>query len=236
MKETTKEQGGAVMDATVPLQEVAPAIFLEAHGLGLKTLMGYAYRDIDLLLGPGQILAVRGHNGSGKTALLLTLAGRMSYTEGTLRVGEFQLPRQRGKVQKTVGLGLFEQLNGLQESLKVSYAVGAEFELYGRRPGKGAVLDYLKQWHLFDIAQMLVKDLTAEKRVQLGVALACVGNPQMIVIDDIEDQLTKTQSEEIMATLVDLAHTRKMAIAVGCIERDLATMADGVCYLEKEGA
>ncbi|MEG2864527.1 MAG: ATP-binding cassette domain-containing protein, partial [Eggerthellaceae bacterium] len=84
------------------------AIFLEAHGLGLKTLMGYAYRDIDLLLGPGQILAVRGHNGSGKTALLLTLAGRMSYTEGTLRVGEFQLPRQRGKVQKTVGLGLFE--------------------------------------------------------------------------------------------------------------------------------
>ncbi|MEG0071877.1 MAG: ATP-binding cassette domain-containing protein [Raoultibacter sp.] len=213
-----------------------PVPFLEACGLGLKTLGGYAYRNVAISLDAGQIYAVRGHNGSGKTALLLTCAGRMAFSEGSLRVGTSQLPKKRNEVQKTVGLALFKGLNDLQESLKVAYAVGAEFELYGRKPDKEAVAAYMKQWQLLDVANVLVKDMTAERSVQLGIALACVGNPQMIVVDDIEDQLTKTQSEKLMASLVNVAHGRGITVMVGCIERDLAAMADGVCYLEKEGA
>ena len=58
---------------------------------------GYAYREVDVDVHKGELVAVRGRNGSGKTALLLTLAGRMKQTEGTLNVGEFELPRQRSK-------------------------------------------------------------------------------------------------------------------------------------------
>ncbi|MEF9841278.1 MAG: ATP-binding cassette domain-containing protein [Raoultibacter sp.] len=236
MEDIMQDEKGAVVVAPGLSQETASGSFLEAHKLGLKTLAGYAYRNIDLSMGRGRIVAVRGHNGSGKTALLLTLAGRMTFTEGTLCVDGLPLPRQRNKVQQMVGLGLFSQLNDLQESLKVAYAIGAEFELYGRKPEKDAVLAYLQQWCLSDIAQVRVKDLTSEKLVQLGVALACVGDPKMIVVDDIEDQLTKTQSEKLMEALVEVAHVRGVAVVVGCIERDLAAMADGVCYLEKEGA
>ncbi|MEG2983022.1 MAG: ABC transporter ATP-binding protein, partial [Raoultibacter sp.] len=81
-----------------------PVPFLEACGLGLKTLGGYAYRNVAISLDAGQIYAVRGHNGSGKTALLLTCAGRMAFSEGSLRVGTSQLPKKRNEVQKTVGL------------------------------------------------------------------------------------------------------------------------------------
>ncbi|MEG2982628.1 MAG: ATP-binding cassette domain-containing protein [Raoultibacter sp.] len=228
--------GDGAFDATACLQNACPAAFLEARGLGLKTLGGYAYKGVDIMLSAGQIYAVRGHNGSGKTALLLSCAGRMAFSEGRLRVGAAQLPHARNAVQKSVGLALFKGLNDLQESLKVAYAVGAEFELYGRKPEKTAVSAYLRQWQLRDCANVLVKDLTAEQSLQLGIALACVGKPQMIVVDDIEDQLTKAQSEQLMEALVALAHGQGTTVMVGCVERDLAAMADGVCYLEKEGA
>ena len=54
--------------------------YMAARGLELKTLAGYAYKGVDLEVSKGELFAVRGRNGSGKTALLLTLAGRMKPT------------------------------------------------------------------------------------------------------------------------------------------------------------
>ena len=59
----------------------AGAPYISARGLGLKTYAGYAYREVDVDVHKGELVAVRGRNGSGKTALLLTLAGRMKQTE-----------------------------------------------------------------------------------------------------------------------------------------------------------
>ena len=206
----------------------AGAPYIRARGLGLKTYAGYAYREVDVDVHKGELVAVRGRNGSGKTALLLTLAGRMKQTEGTLNVGEFELPRQRSKAERHVGLGLFSGLNDLQDSLTAAYALGAEFELYGRKPRREAVTDYLRQWQLGDVANVRVKDLTSQKLAQLGIALAFVGEPDAVVVDDVESQLTMSQSE-------DAARTRNVAVVVGVVERDLAAMADATVYLSKDG-
>lgn len=217
----------------MPPPEHAP--YFSAHGLELRTLVGFAYRGVDLEVARGQVAAVRGRNGSGKTALLLTLAGRMKSTGGTLTVDGFQLPRQRRKVERRVGLGLFAGLNDLQDSLTTAYAVGAEFELYGRNPRREHVTDYLRSWQLEDVANVRVKDLTAEKLAELGIALAFAGEPDAIVVDDIEDQLTMSQSKGLMELLLRAARERNAAIVVGVIERDLAAMAATCVYLEKEG-
>ena len=204
----------------------AGAPYISARGLGLKTYAGYAYRDVDVDVHKGELVAVRGRNGSGKTALLLTLAGRMKQTEGTLSVGGFELPRQRSKVERHVGLGLFSGLNDLQDSLT---------ELYGRRPHREAVTDYLRQWQLGDVANVRVKDLTSQKLAQLGIALAFVGEPDAVVVDDVESQLTMSQSEALVDLLLDAARTRNVAVVVGVVERDLAAMADATVYLSKDG-
>ena len=190
----------------------AGAPYISARGLGLKTYAGYAYREVDVDVHKGELVAVRGRNGSGKTALLLTLAGRMKQTEG-----------------------LFSGLNDLQDSLTAAYALGAEFELYGRKPRREAVTDYLRQWQLGDVANVRVKDLTSQKLAQLGIALAFVGEPDAVVVDDVESQLTMSQSEALVDLLLDAARTRNVAVVVGVVERDLAAMADATVYLSKDG-
>ncbi len=217
------------------IERIDGGTIVRARGLELKTLMGCPYSGIDLDIEQGKVYAVRGHNGSGKTSLLLTLAGRMAFTKGSLNVLGYDLPKGRRHVQRQIGLGLFEGLNDLQDSLTVSYVVASEFELYGRKVSKEAIKSYLVECDLTDFADTRVNDLTTERRIMLGVALAWVGHPKMIVVDDIEDQLTKDQSQVLMDELLNLAHARNVSIVVGVVERDLAEQADGALYLEKEG-
>ena len=211
------------------------APYMSAQKLELRTLLGCAYSGVTVDVHKGEVVAVRGRNGSGKTALLLTLSGRMKATGGTLTVGGFSLPRQRSKVERHVGLGLFHGLNDLQESLTASYAVSAELQLHGRKANRETAKAYLEEWGLDGSANVLVKDLTSQQLAQLGIALAFVGNPDAVVVDDIEGQLTMAQSEGLMNALIGLSRERNVAVVVGVVERSLAAMADATVYLAKEG-
>lgn len=217
----------------MPSVQEAPVIV--ARALELKTYRGYAYRAIDLSVARGQVAAVRGRNGSGKSALLLTIAGRMKSTGGALTVDGYQLPHQRRRVERRVGLSLFAGLNDLQDSLNTLNAVSAEFELYGRSSRREHVMAYLRGWQLDDVAAVRVKDLTAEKLATLGIALGFAGEPDVVVVDDIEDQMTMSQSTDLMHLLLCAARERHVAIVVGVVERDLAAMADVSVFLTKEG-
>lgn len=189
-------------------EEAPEAPYLSARGLELETYAGFVYRNVDLDVFKGRVTAVRGRNGSGKSALLLTLAGRMKPTGGTLSVGGLELPRERAK---------------------------AEFDLHGLSARDGAVEEHLCWWGLGDVARVRVRDLTAEKLARLGIALAFVGDPDAAVVDDVEDQLTLSQSRGLMELLARAARERHAAVAVAVVERDLARMADSCAYLAKEG-
>ncbi len=94
---------------------------------------------------------------------------------------------------------------------------------------------YLREWGLDDAANVRVKDLTSQKLATLGIALAFAGEPDAVVVDDVEDQLTMAQSASLVKLLREAARLRGAAVVVGVVERDLAAMADACVYLAKEG-
>src|SRR5689334_4445301 len=57
---------------------------VSAHGLGLRTRRGWVFRDVTLDVAPGELRALTGPAGSGRTSLLLALAGRFKITDGRL--------------------------------------------------------------------------------------------------------------------------------------------------------
>lgn len=204
---------------------------IEAHDLELKSILGCPYSGVNFSVKQGDVFAFRGRNGSGKSALLLTAAGRTRFTKGSLTVLGYEMPRHMHDVQKRVGLGLFDGLNDLPNTQLARLAVGAEFELYDRTLSRNDIASYLEEWKLSDIADKRIGDLTREELIHLGVALAWAGHPDIIAVDDIESQLTKDQSTAMMNDLLNLAHKRNVTILVGVLERDLAAMADDALYL-----
>lgn len=208
--------------------------FIEAHGLTLRTVVGAPYVDVDLTAPDNSLIAIRGRHGSGKTPLLLTLAGRMKFNQGTLMVGGYDLPQERRHVARMSGLSLFEGLNDLEVNIPCGIVLRSELELYGKPHKKQHVTRYLETWQLGHIEDQLVRDISQFDLVMFGIALGMANDPKMLIVDNIEDQLTLNQTHEILDRLLMLAHEYHKVVVVGCTEKSVAESADCVYSLTKE--
>nr|BFE82526.1 hypothetical protein GCM10020093_051270 [Planobispora longispora] len=156
------------------------------------------FTGVRLTVPPGAVLAVHGPPGTGKTALLLTLAGRMPFDSGLLKVAGHVLPGEAGAVRTRVALAEMPGINDLEESLSVEEHVAERLALLSLRPwvSRAAVTRVMD---LMDAAVTaatgahavldrtgLVADVTPLERKILGIALALIGSPSLVVVDDVD--------------------------------------------------
>ena len=212
---------------------VADENILVAKNLTLKTLRGCPYSNINLAIKQGQVFAIQGENNSGKTSLLLTLAARMKFSSGSLEILNTSMPQRSGKIQQKVGLGIFKGLNDLPSAQRIDNTIAAELELWGKHTQQDDIEKMLDTWGIAELTHERIGDLTQEQLIYLGIRLAYIGSQKIIVIDDIESDLTQTQSVSIMEQILKLSHTENISIIVGVLEKDLAQMADNALYLNK---
>ena len=196
-----------------------------ARGLGLRTTAGWVYRDVDLTAPHGALVAVTGPSGSGKTALLLTLAGRMRATDGSLTVGGVNARVSTAAVRRLAGLGEFSGLNGLDESLSVGDQIRIELSLHGRRWRGARLADALSPVSVDLDLKTTVRGLPAVDRTLLGVALALIGEPAMLVVDELHEGLTPEERDLVWRRLRALADGG-MTVVGGSLDPGLAASAD----------
>lgn len=207
--------------------------FIIARNLGMSTPLGTAYTGVTLDIAAGEVCSVVAGNGEGKTELLLTLAGRMKPTSGRLEVAGLELPRKRARVRRRSGLGFFEHVNDVQKVLTVRSVVAAELNLYSRRSLPKYVRAYMQDWGLDGFAKAKIETLDRYNYVWLGIALGCVGDPALLVVDDIESELTRHQSIKLLEALRTLARERRMTVVVACTDYDLGRLADKAFPISK---
>jgi ABC-type multidrug transport system ATPase subunit len=205
-----------------------------ARGLGLLTPGGWVYREIDFDVPQGALALVTGPAGCGKTALLLTVAGRMRASEGALRLGDCDAVAQPQRARRLVGLGETAGVNDLDPTLTVADQVKAELALHGRRRRRSDVVAALEPVGLALDARVKVDDLHAADRLLLGVALAAIGEPPFLVVDDVHEDLTPAEHVLALARLRELT-TSGTTIVAGCLDPALATLADVVLCLGLDG-
>ena len=204
----------------------ADMVYAQARDLGLRTAQGCPYAGMTCTVRKGELTVLRGRDGSGKTALLLTLAARMAHNQGELTILGERMPKGARRVQRRIGLGLVAGVNDLRENLTVAATVAAELSLFGKPSKQDDVEAYLREWDIEDLSRMSVGDLPRERLVLLGIALGMAGDSEALAVDDVETGLTARQSARLMERLSRIAHERGIAVMVACADRDLAQAAD----------
>jgi ABC-2 type transport system ATP-binding protein len=136
-----------------------------------------ALRGLSLTVEPGEVVALLGPNGAGKTTALWILLGLRSPDEGTARLfgRDPRDPAARGCV------GVTPQETGFPTTLRVSEVVDLVRAHYPRSLDSQ---EALARFGLADVARRQVGGLSGGQKRRLAVALAFVGNPSTIVLDE----------------------------------------------------
>ncbi|WP_349827045.1 MMPL family transporter [Brevibacterium litoralis] len=136
--------------------------------MGLEGATGSTvFSGVDVALRPGEVLVV---TGTGSAGLLLALSGRTTLTHGELKIGEFVMPEQAGKVRRATPLVMVDpRADDLAVTPTVLRGLVAD-------PPELLVIDHADQPRTHEIADLL-RDLVAEalsrgSTVVLGIATA----------------------------------------------------------------
>lgn len=190
-----------------PADAAAPVTVVRARGLRLNANRGAVYGPVDLDIPTGSLTVLTGPAGSGKTALLLTLIGRMRPSSGSeLNVLGHDLPRQARAVQKrTSGTG-FNGLDDLDEEVSVAASVRERMAWLApwysiiHTPSDEAIAAICAQT-FGDVpvptGKQIVHELDESTNLLLRIALAMMSDPDIIAVDQI-DQLLDTSERDIV--------------------------------------
>jgi ABC-2 type transport system ATP-binding protein len=155
----------------------APAI--EVVGLERRYSDFHAVRGISFEVHAGEVFALLGVNGAGKTSALEVLEGLAAPSGGSVRVLGHDPRRDRAAVRRHLGVLL--QHSGLPGDLTVRETVQTWARtLTDPRP----VAEALEQVDLAGRADVRVRSLSGGERRRLDLALALLGRPRVVVLDE----------------------------------------------------
>ncbi|MGW7246937.1 ATP-binding cassette domain-containing protein [Streptomyces decoyicus] len=206
-----------------------------AAGFAVKGPRGWAFRNIGFNAAPGSLIVVQGPSGSGRTCLLLALTGRMKSAEGTAEVGGLPLPKKRAAVRSVTALAHVPGVAELDPALTVGEHLRERALLQGRFGGSLRAL--LRPRHerraearaLVDAAltaagldleslpkgiRTSVRDLERLEALRLSVALALIGGPRLLAVDDTDLKLSDDERAGAWAMLRGLAAAGTTVLAV----------------------
>ncbi len=93
---------------------------ISLRGWSMSGRQGDVFADVDLDVPAGSLAIIRGSGGTGKTSLLLSLAGRMRVSAGTGSVGGHDIRRQARAVRSCVSVGHVAGLTDLEKDFTVA--------------------------------------------------------------------------------------------------------------------
>lgn len=160
----------------------------------------------------GEILAIMGRNGMGKTTLLKTLIGIIPSKSGNIKIGDAEATGQAPFQRVRMGLAYVPQGRMIFPSLTVldNILTGA------RGPVPKTVFDEIYALFpvLFDMRKRKGGNLSGGQQQQLAIARALVSNPKVLVLDEPTEGIQPSIIKDIARALKQIRQMRNLAIVV----------------------
>jgi putative ABC transport system ATP-binding protein len=192
---------------------------------------------VDLMINPGESVAVMGPSGSGKSTLLNIVAGLDRPTSGTVTVhgeqltgmGEGALARYRRR-----RIGMVFQFFHLLEDLPALDNVMLSARLIGtpHKQAKARALGLLDELGIAARKDAYPGQLSGGERQRVGVARALMNRPALLLADEPTGALDSRSGEQVMDLLLDLNQIGQTLLIVTHDARLAERCASRVIHIE----
>lgn len=195
----------------------------------------HALREVSLSVSPGELVAVMGASGSGKSSLLAIAGGLEDPTAGQVTVAGATLSamsRNETARLRRRSVGFVFQDYNLLAGLTAAENVTLPLELDGMsaRAARTAGLTTLSELGLADRAEHFPDQLSGGERQRVAIARAVVGDRRLLLADEPSGALDSTNGETVMR-LILAACRRGVAAVMVTHDAQLASWADRVVFL-----
>ncbi|MCZ7373612.1 ABC transporter ATP-binding protein [Micromonospora sp. WMMC250] len=168
---------------------------IEVDRLNLTYGDFHAVKNLSFDVRPGELYALLGTNGAGKTSTLETIEGHRAPTSGTVRIfGRSPLDRRAVRPQ----MGVMLQESGFSPDLTVRESVHLIGRLTRRTDDVDRVLDLVD---LTERAGRKVAQLSGGEKRRLDFATAVYGTPKLIFLDEPTTGLDIQSRDALWATV-----------------------------------
>jgi putative ABC transport system ATP-binding protein len=187
---------------------------------------------VSLTVDPGELVAVTGPSGAGKTSLLSALAGRLSPAAGTVELDGAPLASRDAAARR--GIALVPQGNALVRVFTAAENVAVAVGL--RRPDVPDVyteaLALLSAVGLEDAGGQLVEQLSGGQQQRTAVARALGERGRVVIADEPTSELDTGNRDRVMALLRAEAE-RGAAVVVATHDPEAAALCDAELRLDE---
>ena len=177
-----------------------------------------ALKQVDLTI-PRGMYGLLGPNGAGKSTLMRILATLQEPDEGSIRLGELDVLNQKDELRRTLGylpqeFGLYPKVSA--EALLDHFALLKG--VAGRRARKEVVEALLRQVNLWEVRKQKLGGYSGGMRQRFGVAVALLGNPKRLIVDEPTAGLDPAERVRFLNLLSELGENSVVLLSTHIVE------------------
>ena len=203
---------------------------IEVSGLRKQYGAVTAVQDVSFSVEPGEIFGILGPNGAGKTTTVECISGLRAGDRGTVRVlGLDPADAADGEeLRQVVGVQLQE--SGLPDRLRVREAL----ELFAAFYRETADVDaLLRRLGLTEKANTAYKKLSGGQKQRLAIAIALVGKPRVVILDELTTGLDPHARREVWELVEQIREEGVTVLLVTHFMEEAERLCDRVALIDR---
>ncbi len=141
-----------------------------------------AVNNVNLKIDDNECFALLGLNGAGKTTLINMLTTTLIPTSGSALINELDLIKNRDEIRKFVNIS--PQESAVAKNLTVRENLELIATIYGIKNASEKINNTIKEFGLQEKENVLCKKLSGGQLRRVSVALAIIGEPKILFLDE----------------------------------------------------
>lgn len=198
---------------------------------GLKKSFGdnHVLKGVDFEINRGEVFALLGSNGAGKTTAIKILSTLLKADDGTVSIAGYDIHSQPEKIRESISLT--GQFAAVDEMLTGKENLELIAKLRGVADPSNVANALLQQFGLTDAGNRRASTYSGGMTRRLDIAMSLIGNPAVIFLDEPTTGLDPEARIEVWKTVKELAKNGTTILLTTQYLEEAEQLADRIAIL-----